>query len=116
MRSDECIRHDAPLALARRGASRDDCAMAPIERLKALTRAAGAGYAAAVTLPLAITYGVTWLNLPAFFFERVIVLLVIAVAIPWGFGPAVVASVLSVVSHNVLLEETVGRPAVRGYQ
>ena len=37
----------------------------------------GAGYAAAVAVPIVITYGVTWLNLPPFVFEHLIVLLVL---------------------------------------
>ena len=76
----------------------------------------GAGYVAAVAIPIAITYGVTWLNMPPFVFEHLIVLLVLAVAIPWGLGPAVVAAIVSVVSDNVLLREPIGRPAITGYR
>lgn len=54
-----------------------------------------AGYAAAVAVPIVITYGVTWLHLPPFVFEHLIVLVVIGVAIPWGIGPAVVAAIVS---------------------
>lgn len=75
-----------------------------------------AGYAAAVAVPIVITYGVTWLNLPPFVFEHLIVLLVIGVAIPWGLGPAVVAAIVSVLSDNVLLREPIGRPTITGYR
>lgn len=75
-----------------------------------------AGYTAAVAIPIAITYGVTWLSMPPFLFEHLIVLLVLAVAIPWGLGPAVVAAIVSVVSDNVLLREPIGRPTITGYR
>ena len=74
------------------------------------------GYSAAIVAPAVLTYGVTWLNLPTFLFEHLIVLLVLAVAIPWGLGPAVVAAVVSVAADNVLLQEPVGRPAISGYR
>ena len=76
----------------------------------------GAGYAAAVAVPIVITYGVTWLNLPPFVFEHLIVLLVLGVAIPWGLGPAVVAAIVSVLSDNVLLREPIGRPTITAYR
>jgi signal transduction histidine kinase len=75
-----------------------------------------AGYTAAVAIPIAITYGVTWLSMPPFVFEHLIVLLVLAVAIPWGLGPAVVAAIVSVVSDNVLLREPIGRATISGYR
>jgi signal transduction histidine kinase len=75
-----------------------------------------AGYAAAVSVPIAITYGVSWLSLPPFVFEHLIVLLVVGVAIPWGFGPAAIAAIVSVASDNVLLREPVGRPTITGYR
>ena len=74
------------------------------------------GYAAAVAVPILIIYAVTWLNLPPFLFEHLIVLLVVAVAIPWGGGPAVAAAVVSVVADNLLLREPVGRPTISGYR
>ena len=85
-------------------------------RLKKTLRSTGAGYTAAVAVPIAITYGVTWLSMPAFVFEHLIVLLVLAVAIPWGLGPAVVAAIVSVLSDNVLLREPIGRPTITGYR
>jgi signal transduction histidine kinase len=74
------------------------------------------GYTAAVTVPILIIYAVTWLNLPPFLFEHLIVLLVVAVAIPWGGGPATVAAVVSVGADNLLLREPFGRPTISGYR
>jgi signal transduction histidine kinase len=88
--------------------------MAQMERVKALVSAPVVGYSVAVVLPVAITYGVAWLNMPSFVFEHLIVLLVLVVAIPWGFGPAVVAAVTSVVSDNVLLRDPIGIPTITG--
>ena len=51
-----------------------------------------AAYAAAFTIPVAITYLVAALRLPPFVFEHLIVLLVVGVAITWGVGPSVVAA------------------------
>ena len=75
---------------------------------------AWAGYAAAVAIPIALTYLLTWLKAPAFVFEHVIVLLVLSVAIPWGLGPAIVAAIVSVAADNVLLREPVGQPTISG--
>jgi signal transduction histidine kinase len=88
--------------------------MDQIERVKALTRSPAVGYAVAVALPVAITFGVAWLKMPAFVFEHLIVLLVVVVAIPWGLGPAVVAALTSVLSDNVLLREPIGIPTITG--
>ena len=63
-----------------------------------------------------MTYAVAWLGLPAFYFEHLVVLVVILVAIPWGRGPAVVTAVASVVSDNVLLTEPIGRPTITGWR
>lgn len=73
-------------------------------------------YSSAFTIPLLVTYVVAWLSLPSFVFEHLVVLLVIAVAIPWGLGPAVVAAVVSVLADNLLLREPIGRPAISGYR
>ena len=43
---------------------------------------------------------------------HLVVLLVLAIAIPWGLGPAVVTAVVSVTADNVLLREPVGQPAI----
>lgn len=75
-----------------------------------------AAYTAAFTIPVAITYLVAILQLPPFLFEHLVVLLVVAVSLPWGLGPGVVAAVVSVVSDNVLLRAPFGRPAISGYR
>ena len=87
-----------------------------LPRANALVSPAAGRYAAAFLLPIALTYGVTRLNLPPFVFEHVVVLLVLGVAIPWGLGPAVVAALVSVLSDNVLLREPVGRATITGYR
>jgi hypothetical protein len=65
-----------------------------MRRVKAIARSPAAGYAAALAVPVAITYGVTWLNMPPFVFEHLVVLLVLGVAIPWGLGPAVLTAIV----------------------
>jgi signal transduction histidine kinase len=82
--------------------------------VKVIARSPAAGYAAALAVPIAITYGVAQLNMPSFVFEHLVVLLVLGVAIPWGLGPAVLAAIVSVVSDNVLLTEPIGRPTITG--
>lgn len=72
------------------------------------------GYIAAFAIPVLIIYIVTWLSLPAFLFEHLIVLVVVAVAIPWGVRPAIVAAVVSVAADNLLLREPIGRPTISG--
>ena len=84
--------------------------------MKDAFRSSSAGYTAAVAIPIAITYAVAWLDWPSFVFEHLIVLLVLAVAIPWGLGPAVVATLVSVGSDNMLLQEPVGQPTISGYR
>jgi signal transduction histidine kinase len=79
-------------------------------------RSRTAGYAAACAVPVAVTYMCGALALPPFVFEHLVVLLVLAVAVPWGLGPAAVAVVVSVASDNVLLREPVGSPTITGYR
>lgn len=76
-------------------------------------RAAGA-YLAAVLLPIALILLVHRLRLPAFVFEHLVVLLVVACAIPWGLGPALVTAVVAVGADNLLLREPIGQPAITG--
>lgn len=75
-----------------------------------------AGYAAAIAVPIALTYVVAWLRMPPFVFEHLVVLLVVGIAIPWGIGPAGVATVVSVVSDNVLLREPIGQRTITGFR
>jgi hypothetical protein len=84
--------------------------------IRAFARPRASGYAAAFMVPVALTYVCTWLNVPPFVFEHLVVLLVLAVAVPWGLGPAVVAAIVSVASDNVLLHEPIGRPTITGYR
>jgi signal transduction histidine kinase len=72
------------------------------------------GYAAAVCVPIAITVAVSWLHLPPFVFEHLIVLLVVGIAVPWGLGPAVLTAVVAVVADDVVLREPIGLPAITG--
>jgi signal transduction histidine kinase len=55
-----------------------------------------------------------WLEMPPFVFEHLVVLLVVAVAVPWGLGPAIVTAIVSVVSDDVLLRDPIGRPTITG--
>jgi signal transduction histidine kinase len=86
----------------------------PIVRAAARSRITG--YTAAAVLPVMVTYAVFGLSLPPFVFEHLVVLLVLAVAIPWGLGPAVVTAAVSVLADNVLLREPVGVPTISGYR
>lgn len=74
------------------------------------------GYAVAIVAPIALTYGVRWLNMPPFVFEHIVVLLVLGIAISWGLAPAVVTVIVSVLSDDVLLREPLGRPTITGYR
>lgn len=74
------------------------------------------GYVAAAAVPTTLTLASAWLELPPFIFEHVTVLLVVAVALPWGLAPAVIAAVVAVTADNVLLREPVGRPTITGYR
>lgn len=75
-----------------------------------------AAYTAAVAAPVALVYTSTWLGLPAFAFEHLALLLVLAVALRWGLGPAVVAAFAAVAADNVLLREPVGRPTITAFR
>jgi signal transduction histidine kinase len=79
-------------------------------------RSQAAGYAAALAIPVGITYTVAWLGWPPFIFEHLVVLLVVAIAVPYGVGPAIVAAATSVAADNVLLREPIGRPTITGYR
>jgi signal transduction histidine kinase len=74
------------------------------------------GYAAALAVPVGITYAVAWLGWPPFILEHLVVLLVVVIALPYGLGPAIVAAATSVVADDVLLREPVGRPTITGYR
>jgi K+-sensing histidine kinase KdpD len=67
-----------------------------------------------IAIPIAITMLASLLRLPAFVFEHLIILIVLAVAVPWGVGAAVVAAVVAVLSDNILLREPIGQPTITG--
>jgi K+-sensing histidine kinase KdpD len=73
-----------------------------------------ARYVLAVASPVAATFVAAQVATPAFIFEHLMVLLVVALAILGGRGPAVVAAVVASVGDNVLLREPIGRPAIDG--
>jgi K+-sensing histidine kinase KdpD len=80
------------------------------------TQSQATGYAAALTIPVGITYAVAWLGWPPFIFEHLVVLLLLAIAVSCGVGPAILAAATSVVADNVLLPEPIGRPTISGYR
>jgi hypothetical protein len=47
-------------------------------------RSQAVGYAAALVVPVGITYAVAWLGWPAFIFEHLVVLLVVVIALHGG--------------------------------
>ena len=73
-----------------------------------------ARYLLAVLSPIAATFLAAQLSMPAFIFEHLMVLLVVALAILGGRGPAVVVAVVASIGDNVLLREPIGRPAIDG--
>ena len=75
---------------------------------------APARYFLAVVSPIAATFLAAQLAMPAFIFEHLMVLLVVALAIVGGRGPAVVTAVVASVGDNILLREPIGRPAIDG--
>jgi signal transduction histidine kinase len=81
-----------------------------------VSRSTATGYCAGVLVPVGLTYVATWLNLPLFVFEHLVILIVLTVAIPWGLGPAVLAAIVSVTTDNLLLREPIGRPTITGYR
>lgn len=71
-------------------------------------------YLLAVALPLAAILLTVRIGAPAFVFEHLIVLLVVALALIGGYGPAIVAAVTATAGDNILLREPIGRPAITG--
>jgi signal transduction histidine kinase len=90
-------------------------ARAAIERrLITLGTSRVAGYVSALLVPIAITVAVSWLRLPPFVFEHLIVLLVVGIAVPWGLGPSVLTALVAVVADDVVFREPIGQPAITG--
>jgi signal transduction histidine kinase len=71
-------------------------------------------YLVAVALPLAVTVVGAQLALPAFVFEHLMIVLVVALAVAGGRGPAITAAIAGSIGDNILLREPVGRPAITG--
>jgi K+-sensing histidine kinase KdpD len=90
--------------------------MATHSRLVALALSSWAGYVAAVIIPIAVTFVVSWLRSPAFVFEHLIILLVLGTAMAWHLRQAVVSAVVAVAADNVLLVEPIGQPAITGFR
>ncbi len=74
------------------------------------------GYTCAVAVPVALILLVSAAAWPSFVFEHLIILLVVAVAIPWGLGAAIVAAITGVLADNLLLHDPIGRPVISGSQ
>lgn len=89
--------------------------MAPFShRARCIVRFPAVGYAVAVAGPVAITLGLVGFRLPAFVLEHLSLLLVVAIAVRWGIGPAIVAAIVSVFADNVLLREPFGQSPATG--
>jgi signal transduction histidine kinase len=87
--------------------------MRPSTSARRVGKVAILGYALAVAGPVAITTGLLDFRLPASVLEHLSLLLVVAIAVRWGIGPAIVAATVSV-SADVLLREPFGKPAMTG--
>ena len=75
-----------------------------------------ARYLLAFALPLGAIIIAVPLALPAFMFEHLMVLLVVALAVIGGRGPAILVAVVGSVGDNILLREPIGRPAIHGFR
>jgi signal transduction histidine kinase len=73
-------------------------------------------YMLAIAGPLAAAVLAVRVSMPAFVFEHLMVLMVVALALRGGPGPAIVAAVVASVGDNILLREPVGRPAIDGFR
>lgn len=71
-------------------------------------------YLVAIALPAGVVGIGARVALPAFVFEHVMVLFVVALAVGGGLGPAVAAAVAGSVGDNILLREPIGSPAITG--
>jgi hypothetical protein len=54
--------------------------------------------------------------MPAFIFEHLTVLLVVALAMLAGRGPVIFVAVVASVADNTLLREPIGRPGIDGFR
>ena len=88
----------------------------PMPRFATTRGGIAARYLLALALPLAAIIVAVQLALPAFIFEHLMVLLVVALAVIGGRGPAVLVAVVGSIGDNILLREPIGRPAINGFR
>jgi signal transduction histidine kinase len=72
------------------------------------------GYATGLLVPMSTVLIGSRLGMPAFVFEHLTVLFVVAVAVRWGMRPALVAACSASLGDNLLLREPIGLPAITG--
>lgn len=82
--------------------------------LSAAIRSPWAGYVIAIGVPIATMLIGSRFGMPAFLFEHVIILFVVAVAMVWGVAPAVAAALAAALGDNILLRDPAGRPTITG--
>jgi K+-sensing histidine kinase KdpD len=75
-----------------------------------------APYLLATALPLAAIFLAVRVAMPAFIFEHLMVLLVVALAMLGGRGPAILVAVVASIGDNILLRDPIGRPAIQGFR
>lgn len=73
-------------------------------------------YSVACALPLGVMIFGARTAWPAFVFEHLMVLLVVAFAVAGGRGPALVAAATGSLGNNRLLSEPIGLPAITGFR
>jgi len=72
------------------------------------------GYVVASAMPLGAMLIGSGVGMPAFVFERLVILLVVGVAVVWGMGPAVVTALVAALGDNIILRDPAGRPTITG--
>jgi signal transduction histidine kinase len=72
------------------------------------------GYVAALAIPIAMMVIGTRIGMPAFVFEHLVILFVVAIAVLWGMAPAVLAALAAALGDNVILRDPMGRPTITG--
>lgn len=82
--------------------------------LRSVRHPRSASYAIAIAVPLCVVGVGVRIALPAFVFEHLMVLFVVALAVAGGRGPAMAAAVAGSIGDNLLLREPVGSPAITG--
>jgi signal transduction histidine kinase len=74
------------------------------------------GFAVAFVSPIVATVLVWRTGVPTYVFEHLIVLLVVAAAVKWGWASAVVMAITAVVADDLLLREPFGTPSITGFR